>query len=121
MQSGAGAIIDRAYDFTGSFGIGLDFTGGAFSTSPIVLAAGQKICLESSCSYTISDQAGVIYISTPSGNVISMSAAGAISATSTVNASGYSVSGTAGFTGTKTAGSCVFTINGGIITNVTGC
>jgi hypothetical protein len=26
-----------------------------------------------------------------------------------------------GFTGTKTAGSCVFTITNGIITNVTGC
>ena len=35
--------------------------------------------------------------------------------------SGYSVSGVAGFSGTKTAGSCVLTISGGIITNVTGC
>ncbi len=34
---------------------------------------------------------------------------------------GFSVNGTKGFTGTKKAGSCVFTIKGGIITNVTGC
>jgi hypothetical protein len=32
-----------------------------------------------------------------------------------------SVDGTAGFSGTKTAGSCTFTILYGIITNVTGC
>ena len=32
-----------------------------------------------------------------------------------------SVNGTAGFTGTKTAGSCTFTITNGLITNVTGC
>jgi hypothetical protein len=34
---------------------------------------------------------------------------------------GFSAHGTSGFTGTKTAGPCVFTIQGGIITNVTGC
>lgn len=34
---------------------------------------------------------------------------------------GYSVSGNPGFTGTKVSGTCVFTITGGIITNVTGC
>jgi hypothetical protein len=39
----------------------------------------------------------------------------------TVNAASYQAAGTAGFTGTKTAGSCVFTIQSGIITNVTGC
>jgi hypothetical protein len=40
----------------------------------------------------------------------------------TVNAfTGYYVGGTAGFTGTKTAGACTFTITGGIITDVTGC
>jgi len=38
-----------------------------------------------------------------------------------LNASSFSVGGVAGFTGTKTAGSCVLTISGGIITNVTGC
>jgi hypothetical protein len=38
-----------------------------------------------------------------------------------VNAIGFQSSGVAGFTGTKTAGSCVLTISGGIITNVTGC
>lgn len=31
------------------------------------------------------------------------------------------VSSTVGFTGTKTAGTCIFTISNGIITNVTGC
>lgn len=38
-----------------------------------------------------------------------------------VNAAGYKAAGTAGFSGTKTAGSCTLTISGGIITNVTGC
>jgi hypothetical protein len=38
-----------------------------------------------------------------------------------ISAPAYSVNGTAGFTGTKVAGSCHFTIAGGIITNVTGC
>ena len=36
-------------------------------------------------------------------------------------ASGFQYNGTSGYTGTKTAGSCTFTIQGGIITNVTGC
>jgi hypothetical protein len=44
------------------------------------------------------------------------SVAGAVSAVS-----GFKFNGTAGFTGTKTAGSCLMTIQGGIITNVTGC
>ena len=39
----------------------------------------------------------------------------------TVRGTGFNAGGTAGFTGTKTAGSCVLTISGGIITNVTGC
>lgn len=38
-----------------------------------------------------------------------------------VNATSYKVGGTAGFSGTKTAGACTFTISGGVITNVTGC
>jgi hypothetical protein len=38
-----------------------------------------------------------------------------------VNSSGYQFSRTNGFTGTKTAGSCTFTVQGGIITNVAGC
>jgi hypothetical protein len=33
----------------------------------------------------------------------------------------FKAGGVAGFTGTKTAGSCVFTISGGIITNISGC
>ena len=37
------------------------------------------------------------------------------------SAKGFSANGTPGFTGTKTAGSCILTIEGGIITNVTGC
>jgi hypothetical protein len=45
-----------------------------------------------------------------------------ISAPAAINAAaGYKYNGTAGFTGTKKAGSCVLTIEGGIITNVTGC
>jgi hypothetical protein len=132
--TGGGAIMDRAAEFGGSYGIGLDFTGATFSTAPIVLGAGQKVCLEPSCSYTLSDQGGIIYISTSGGNVASIAADGSIStngslgvtSNSTLSGSlnvlgGYKVSGAAGFTGTKTAGSCVFTINSGIITNVTGC
>jgi len=38
-----------------------------------------------------------------------------------VVASGYNIGATAGYTGTKTAGSCTLTIQGGLITNVTGC
>jgi hypothetical protein len=34
---------------------------------------------------------------------------------------GFSKNGVAGFSGTKTAGSCVITYSGGIVTNVTGC
>ena len=45
-----------------------------------------------------------------------------ISAPAAINAAtGFKYNGTSGFTGTKTAGSCVMTIQGGIITNVTGC
>lgn len=33
----------------------------------------------------------------------------------------YAIGGVAGFTGTKTAGTCVFTMNGGLVMNVTGC
>ena len=34
---------------------------------------------------------------------------------------GFKMGGAVGFTGTKTAGTCVLQISGGIITNVTGC
>jgi hypothetical protein len=45
-----------------------------------------------------------------------------MSAGTFINAlTGFEFNGTAGYTGTKTAGSCVLTIQGGIITNVTGC
>ena len=40
---------------------------------------------------------------------------------SKANFAGYEVNGIIGFTGTKKVGSCVLTISGGIITNVTGC
>jgi hypothetical protein len=57
---------------------------------------------------------------TPSGTV-----QGRLDCVGNFHANGYYVgsptAGTAGFTGTKVAGSCVFTIQGGIITNVTGC
>lgn len=47
---------------------------------------------------------------------------GALRTGTFVNAgSGFQYNGTAGYSGTKTAGSCVLTIQGGIITNVTGC
>lgn len=59
------------------------------------------------------------YLTLTDAGALSMT--GTISASSTVNASGFKVSGTAGYTGTKTAGSCVLTITGGIITSVTGC
>jgi hypothetical protein len=39
----------------------------------------------------------------------------------TINALHFSVNGTVGFTGTKTIGACVFTIQSGIITSITGC
>jgi hypothetical protein len=38
-----------------------------------------------------------------------------------VDATGFSASGNAGFTGNKVAGSCTLQIVGGIILNVTGC
>jgi hypothetical protein len=38
-----------------------------------------------------------------------------------LNATGLTMNGVAGFSGTKTAGSCVMTIANGVITNVTGC
>ena len=48
--------------------------------------------------------------------------AGNIHSPASVDAvNGYKVNGTAGFSGTKTAGTCVLTIQSGIITNVTGC
>jgi DdrB-like nuclease len=34
---------------------------------------------------------------------------------------GFEVNGTAGFSGTKTAGSCVLTLVGGVVTTITGC
>ena len=45
----------------------------------------------------------------------------AIQTGGTVSASGYYAGATAGYSGTKTAGSCVMTFVGGIITSVTGC
>jgi hypothetical protein len=36
-------------------------------------------------------------------------------------ANGFLFNGTAGFTGTRTVGKCVFVIQGGIITSITGC
>jgi hypothetical protein len=39
----------------------------------------------------------------------------------TINANKYQLGGTPGFTGTKTGAACIFTIQGGLITNVTGC
>lgn len=42
--------------------------------------------------------------------------------TTSLNVQGvYKIGGVSGFTGSKTVGTCVFTITGGIITNVTGC
>ena len=38
-----------------------------------------------------------------------------------ITAAGVNINHAAGFTGTKTAGSCTFEINGGIITGVSGC
>jgi subtilisin family serine protease len=46
---------------------------------------------------------------------------GNLSTSGAVGAGSFNSGGTAGFTGTKTAGSCTFTIQGGIITNVSGC
>lgn len=46
---------------------------------------------------------------------------GAASSTTFNAITGFRFNGTSGFTGTKTAGTCVLTIQGGIITNVTGC
>lgn len=54
----------------------------------------------------------------------SITPSGAIQATMTppiISAGGFSFSGTPGVTVTKTAGTCVLTIQGGIITSVTGC
>jgi len=44
-----------------------------------------------------------------------------LTASGPVKASQFQIGATVGFSGTKTAGSCTLTINGGIITNVTGC
>jgi len=38
-----------------------------------------------------------------------------------INATGYQVNGSPGFSGTKTVGPCTLTVNSGLITNVTGC
>jgi hypothetical protein len=47
---------------------------------------------------------------------------GGLTTQTTVNAvGGFKFNGAAGYTGTKTMGSCTVTIQGGIITNVTGC
>jgi hypothetical protein len=125
------AVADRGIELQGTYGIGIDFTGATFATAPIMLAQGQKICLDGvtagTCSRYIFVSGNVLYYGTPSGNNVSIDDAGNIyssgniGAAGTLNVAAYKVGGTNGFTGTKTAGSCVFTINGGIITNVTGC
>jgi hypothetical protein len=96
--TGAGVTMDRAGDFTGTFGIGFDFSGATFATAPIILGAGQKICLEASCNFAVFESAGVVYISTTSGNVFSFDAAGDINAPS-LNSSGrlsFGAGGTGG-------------------------
>jgi hypothetical protein len=54
-------------------------------------------------------------------DVLSIGRNGSLRGQSVNSVLGFQFNGTAGFTGTKTAGTCVFTIQGGIITNVTGC
>jgi hypothetical protein len=84
-------------------------------------------------SVSLSDLSGLFWSSAADGNgtkdtSIARCGAGAIcvgngtggNTSGTVKASSFYTTG-AGYTGTKTAGSCVFTISGGIITNVTGC
>lgn len=74
------------------------------------------------------NQAGTI-VQDPNGNIdlragsstFGVNANGDLLIPGNAHAGGYIASGQNGFTGTKTAGACVLTITGGIITNVTGC
>jgi hypothetical protein len=67
--------------------------------------------------------AGALHISNDAANADAavLTDDGQLQTAGAISAPSYKVSGVAGFNGTKTAGSCVLTISGGIITNVTGC
>lgn len=130
------AIMDRGIQFgsptaASAFAIGLDFTGATFSTAPIVLASGQRIIFDGTTSgayyRSLRMTTSGFTFGTQNGDVAFIDDNGNFNSSGTMNpgyvnpSAGYKINGTAGFTGTKVAGSCTFYINGGIITNVTGC
>lgn len=131
MGNNGGAMFDRGAEFDGSYTIGLDFTNGSFSITPIMLAGGQRIVFDGNTAggynRSIWWSTGGLTISTQNGNVAFIDDNGNFNSGGSVNpayvnpSAGYKINGVAGFTGTKVAGSCTFYINGGIITNVTGC
>lgn len=43
IGTGGGAIFDRGVDFGGSFGVGVDFTSGNYTTAPIYLPDGKGV------------------------------------------------------------------------------
>ena len=69
------------------------------------------------------DQAGTVtdILVLNDNNSVTLPTSGGLNSSGPVNASAFSVNSTAGFTGSKVAGSCTFTITSGIITAVSGC
>lgn len=123
---GASAVGNTYFNFVGQ-GLNLFTLGGWTSGSGNGAGIAGVVGLFDATTSTFAwntNSTDDVYFHTPlSGGNVSAgtgSAAG-ISHAGVFNGSGYSVNGTAGYTGTKTAGSCVFTISGGIITAVTGC
>jgi hypothetical protein len=102
--------------------------GGTLTLNPITpgsSSASNPIYLQYSTGASPNNYLNTSIYADASGNLVLAPATGLSVKTigsSTVDASaGFKYSGTAGFSGTKTAGSCTLTIQGGIITNVSGC
>jgi hypothetical protein len=98
-----------------SGGQSIGFYGQSTATMPYVMTLGW-----STGSGVVSDGFDT-GLSRVSAGVVAVGTGAQGNASGTVEASNYSFGATPGFTGTKTAGLCVFTIQGGVITNVSGC
>lgn len=128
-----GLLIQNGQVSAGNVGGGLSLNGNGFNTDA---AAGQVGAGMSSDMATFTARAttaaftqwldGVIKFYSDTGLTAGMQYTPTIRASIKTDGhldsiAGFSFNGTSGFTGTKVAGSCTLTIQGGIITNVTGC
>jgi hypothetical protein len=116
MGVNGSAVVDRAAEFDGSYGIGLDFTGATFSNAPVMLAGGQKIVFDGNTSgaYNRSlwlSSSGLTY-TTQNGNVFFVGDSGQISA-GVIQGSTFQTSGGVGNFSTLGSGAGASILNFG--------